>query len=106
MKPAIVLAVLLLSSVANADQWTFFYPEMVKTFACRVEVVNFVAHGTGAGTDKFTANAYAERDPSVGRWDMQIGVFPLGLKGRHQAEKACSKWMDEATKRVVKARAK
>lgn len=94
---------LLAATTAGADQWTFFYPELVESFSCTVSRVEMIEHG-GQGRDVWQALASARRDPKAGQWEMTVGLFPPTVKGRHGAEKACSKWMDEASQRVRAAR--
>lgn len=97
--------VLMLALDAYADQWTFFYPETVTAFGCRSELVSQRISGTGVYADAWEARAHASRnDKSLGDWSMSLAAYPPTLKGRHQAEKVCSKWMDEASKRVKKAK--
>jgi hypothetical protein len=90
----------LLLSLNPSDQWTFFHPEVVREYSCAVQVVTVMDHSMASPRQAWTARAHAERDSMIGSWEMIIGVFPYTLKGRHEAEKICSKWMDEASTRV------
>ena len=97
-----VLALCLVGT-AQADQWTFFHPESVKTFGCRVVLTDMQINGEpSTRQDQWEAEATAVR--TDGSWAFSLGFFPPNPKGRHQAEKVCSKWVDEAEKRVRKAR--
>jgi hypothetical protein len=99
------LLVLLVGSgavAARADQWAFFHPELVTQFSCTVSEVRMSINGTGQSDAVWEAEASATRKAETD-WGMTVGVFPLNLKGRHAAEKACSRWMDGASKRVTQA---
>lgn len=96
------LILLALVGTAFADQWTFFYPESVTEFRCKVALVELSANGMARGEDKWEAEASATRK-GVPNWAMSIGMFPPNQRGLHSAEKACSKWVDEARKRVKAA---
>jgi hypothetical protein len=87
---------------ARGDAWTFFHPESVKTLTCKVEL-SAMQHASGASYEVWLATATATREKED-TWQMTVGEFPPSEKGRHDAEKACSKWMDEASKRVRRAR--
>lgn len=87
---------------ARADQWAFFHPELVTQFSCTVSEVRMSLNGTGQSDAVWEAEATAQRKAALD-WGITVGIFPLNLKGRHAAEKACSKWMDEASKRVKQA---
>ena len=93
-------AFFLFLSLNPSDQWTLFHPEFVREYSCAVQVVSFIDHSTAPPRQAWTAKAHADRDSILGSWEMIIGVFPYTLKGRHEAEKTCSKWMDEASIRV------
>jgi hypothetical protein len=95
--------VLLACLSAQADAWTFFHPETVKSLTCKVELSEMQAIGT-ASHDVWLASASATRTKEEGNWTMTVGEFPPSEKGRHDAEKACSRWMDEASKRIRRAR--
>lgn len=86
-----------------ADQWTFFHPETVLGLSCTARQVFAAAYGE-KGHDAWQAEAHAVRKAGEGDWSSVIGEFPSNVKGRHAAEKACFKWMDEASKRVKAAR--
>lgn len=96
----------LLCSVALAQgRWEFFYPASVTSLKCATEAVELEVHGSGVIQHVYQATAHAQRnDKSLGNWSMTIATYPQTLKGRHEAEKACSKWMDEASKRVKAAK--
>lgn len=98
------LAVVLLVgiSVSGADQWAYFQPELVTEFRCSVIEAEYVVNGTGRGDLVWEATGKAKRKGGPD-WEMTVGVFPPTLKGRHSAEKSCSRWMDEASKRVKAA---
>lgn len=83
-------------------QWEFFHPESVTQISCKVEQVNVSGRGE-ASRDAFMAEAKAKRKNGEGDWGMTIGQFPVSLKGRHEAERVCSKWMDQAMKRMKAA---
>lgn len=107
MRPHQALAVLwVIVSVgrfALADRWTYFFPEAVTHLSCSALLVS-QADNHGIYYDKWEAEAKAKRnDPTMGDWAMSIAQYPGTQKGRHQAEAACSKWFDEASKRVEKA---
>jgi hypothetical protein len=92
---------------AMADRWTFFYPEAVTSTKCGIQLVSMHVNGSGVYADSWEALASAKRnDPSMGSWSMVAGMFPPTLKGRHQAEKVCSRWLDESAKRIAAARGK
>lgn len=93
---------LCLVGTASADQWTFFHPEMVKTYGCKVAVLDMQINGSSERHDVWEAAATAMWTDGT-QWQYTLAVFPLTLKGKHQAEKACFKWMDEAEKRVKAA---
>lgn len=89
---------------ANTDEWTFFHPELVTKLSYRVILAD-VSGMQGAAEEKYLCEVHADRsDPEVGNFDFTAGYFPPTVKGRHQAEKVCSKWMDKAHKLIVKAR--
>lgn len=90
--------------LSASDRWGFFHPELVTSMSCRVEQVSFAKYGESGVRLSWIAEAMAERKDNAGTWQMTIAEFPPTLKGRHQAEKECSKWMDEASKRVKAAR--
>jgi hypothetical protein len=91
-------------TAASADQWEFFFPAQVVSFGCKVNLITSVDEGRrGRAQDFWEAGAFAERKEE-GRWAMTVGMFQPDTKGLHQAEKACNKWVDEASKRVKKAR--
>lgn len=95
--------VALLVGVSRADQWEFFYPQTVTTFGCRVASIESRPIGGEKWQMAWGATAWARRtDKALGDWEMKIGEFPATTKGRHQAEKVCSKWQDEAEKRVIR----
>jgi hypothetical protein len=96
------LVVLWLCSLARADQWEFFHPELVRKYGCYVRQVDLQANGMDHGTMIWDAEAFADR-ADQSHWIYEVARYPLTLKGRHQAEKACSKWTDDAEKRVRKA---
>lgn len=101
----VALVVLLLTSAALADRWTFFHPEAVTEVSCKVTLVDSTAHADTVHQDVWEATAHATRnDPALGNWAMTIATYPASVKGRHSAEKACSVWMDEATKRLKQAK--
>lgn len=91
-----------LCTMARADQWTYFHPELVRKYGCTVSETEVVLNGTSHGEFNWDATAYAERADHT-RWEQEVGRFPFTVKGRHQAQKVCSKWQDEAEKRVRKA---
>jgi hypothetical protein len=103
MKDRILTALfLVLSTLArSSDGWKYFHPENVSQFGCVSEVVQLAVRGQPS-QDVWKAGAYAHRNEEPD-WAMTVGFFPPDQKGRHQAEKACSKWMDEAIKRVKAA---
>lgn len=93
---------LALVGTARGDQWTFFYPAEVTQLSCSVQdVVEYPSN-----QEVFQASAHAKRSPEPD-WTMTVGQFPIDRKhpekSRHEAEKACSKWMDQAGQRVRKA---
>lgn len=104
MKLALIAWLLFSAATLLADEWEFFYPESVRSFGCTAKQVSSVPYGEHRAVDIWQAEAHASRDKQFGNWDMTIGAFPPTTKGRHQAEKACSKWMDEASKRVKAAK--
>jgi hypothetical protein len=83
------------------DPWANFHPELVRNYSCKVQDVEMHAND-GPGMMVWIADASAERGED-GKWAMMIGEFSHTMKGRHQAEKTCSAWMDEATRRIKKA---
>jgi hypothetical protein len=98
---SLFFAGLAFAGYASADAWTYFYPEAVTSLSCTTRPVQLQAAGAKESQSVWEAEAHAERnDKSLGSWSMTVGVFPQNLKGRHAAEKSCSKWMDEASKRV------
>jgi len=106
MRLLFTLACLLLTAgtLCFADAWTYFYPESVIRMTCSVQLVDMSASG-GPRQDVWQADAHADRNnKELGNWEMTIGFFPPTVKGRHQAERECSKWMDAAGKRVRAAR--
>lgn len=108
MKPSFILAVVACalcgSVVAHADAWEFFHAETVTKLSCSVVMVESSSHESGTSVSFWEALARAERnDRSLGTWSMTIAEYPQTLKGRHLAERACSRWMDDASKRVKAA---
>jgi hypothetical protein len=101
MKKRFLVCLMLLAS-AHADQWDFFHPESVIKVSCKVEETDYMIQGE-ARRAVFMAEAKADRKDRLGVWSMTLGIFPPTLKGRHGAERVCSKWMDEAGKRIKKA---
>lgn len=98
-----VLSILLLSAFLHADRWSFFYPQAVTHISCSARLIS-QADAQGIYYDKWEAEAKAKRnDPTMGDWAMTVAIYPGTQNGRHQAEKACSKWFDEASRRVQKA---
>jgi|SRR5579871_149984 len=88
----------------NADEWNYFDPIRVTKLGCRAERVRHDAAGARPLHEHLVwqAEAFAERADEPG-WSKIVAVFPSNIRGRHAAEKACSQWMDEATKRVHRA---
>lgn len=99
----LILFVLLFGSCAHCDEWTFFHPESVKSFGCRVLPIDLAVNGSNQRVMIWEAEARAERNDGTA-WLYDVARFPLDLKGRHKAEKACSKWMDVAEKLVKASR--
>lgn len=60
-------------------------------------------HGVGDTRQVWQAEAAAERKDRE-KWAMSIGEFSHTIKGRHAAEKTCTRWMDQATKRIKGAK--
>ena len=85
----------------KADQWNYFDPTRVTKLGCRAEQVRHDPAGIGSVHEEvvWEAEAFADR-MNEPRWSKILAMFPSNLKGRHAAEKACSQWMDEASKRV------
>ncbi len=99
------LVLLLLSPLALADQWTYFYPESVTSVSCKVEPVELQLHGSSQIDSVYMAIPRATRnDPTLGDWSGEVGRFPATDKGLDQANKACMKWIHEARKKIRKAR--
>lgn len=98
----IVMALVGMAS-AHADPWAFFHSETVIQFGCSVSEVQMSVNGVGRSEAVWEAMARAKRKPPGEDWAMTVGIFPQNLKGRHAAEKACSKWMDEAAQRLRRA---
>lgn len=98
-----LLLLLALVGTAFADRWTYFYPESVTEIRCKVQRVEMSVNGMARGEDKWQAEAQADRR-GMPNWAMQIGLFPPTHSGRHAAEKVCSKWLDEADKRMKASR--
>ena len=88
----------------SADEWNYFAPVRVTKLSCRTERVRHDAAGIDPTREELVwqAEAFAERRDEPG-WSKIVAIFPSNLKGRHAAEKACSQWMDEATKCVQRA---
>lgn len=82
-----------------ADRWTYFHAESVLSVTCKVQAVESHTNGSSESHPRWIATASAERSVD-GRWEMMLGEYPPTSKGRHQAEKDCSRWMDEAGKRM------
>lgn len=98
------------TSSSSDSMWTFFHPEVVTTMNCTIEEVQKVQvdqNGGPTGNKSETvwmAEARASRSiKELGDWGLTLGYFQLTEKGRHQAEKVCSRWMDEASRRVKAA---
>ena len=103
MKLAFLVALLLCASVAVcADGWEYFHPTLVTAFSCSVAEVQMQVNGSPRSNGVWEATAKAKRKGEQD-WAMTVGVFPVTLKGRHEAEKACSKWMDQAQAMVKKS---
>lgn len=98
-----VRAVLVLALALASDPWAYFQPENVTRFVCKVSDVQLQAVGEKVSHPMWEAEASATRKDGT-TWGMVIGEFPPTTRGRHAAEKACSKWMDEASKRIKSAR--
>jgi hypothetical protein len=99
-----VLALALLATTAHADQWTFFHPEAVTQLSYRVVLVDTTGTGEAGMHEQYMCEVHAKRnDPSLGNFDFTEGYYPPTEKGRHAADKACSKWMDKAHKLILKA---
>lgn len=97
----IMAMVIITARIAHADQWEFFYPQTVSTYGCRVSSVESRPIGGEVWQMAWSATAWAKRsDKQLGDWEMNLGRFPATSKGRHQAEKLCSKWQDEAEQKV------
>lgn len=97
-----VLACLALSAVGfAADRWDTFQADKVLAFSCSVESIALQLNGSSYVKEIYEARASAKR-MGLPEWNLTIGEFPSTLDGRHKAEKACSKWMDEAQKRVTR----
>ena len=95
-------AVLVLALALASDPWAYFQPENVTRFVCKVSDVQLQTVGEKVSHPMWEAEATATRkDGSL--WGQVIGEYPLTTRGRHRAEKACSKWADEATRRVRRA---
>lgn len=88
----------------SAGEWNYFDPVRVTKLGCRTERVRHDPIGNGPTHEELVwqAEAFAERRDEPG-WSKIVAIFPSNLRGRHAAEKACSQWMDEATKRVQRA---
>lgn len=103
MKFTVFCALLLLTPVGLcADQWEYFHPTLITAFSCSVSEVQMIVNGSPHSDAKWEAQAKAKRKGEPD-WAMTVGMFPLTLKGRHEAEKACSKWMDQASGIVKKS---
>lgn len=87
-----------------ADEWEFFYPSTVTAYGCTARVVSVQAHGEKRTHDAWQAEAHATRNAAQGNWGLTLGEYPPNDKGRDSAEKACFKWMRQASKRVKAAR--
>ena len=100
-----ILIVFLLcgGTLVTADAWDFFHPGFVINYRCSVSEVQMTLNGVSRSEAVWEAQASAQRKAEP-NWSMTVGIFPLTLKGRHAAEKACSRWMDEASKRVKQAK--
>jgi hypothetical protein len=108
MKSALVCALLLLIPVtlcADQTNWTYFHPELITAFSCSVSEVQLMVNGSPRSEAVWEATAKAKRKGEED-WAMTVGMFSLTLKGRHEAEKACSKWMDQASEIVKKSQKK
>jgi hypothetical protein len=108
MKLTVLCVLFLFAPMAlRADQWnwTYFHPELITAFSCSVSEVQMVVNGSPHSDAVWEAQAKAKRK-GEGDWAMTVGVFPLTLKGRHEGEKACSKWMDQAQEIVRKSQKK
>lgn len=102
----LALIVITLSLSASADRWSFFYPQAVTHISCSARLIS-ESDARGIYYDKWEAEAKAKRnDPTMGDWAMTVAIYPGTQNGRHQAEKACSKWFDRASKMVEKAHKK
>lgn len=100
----VVLTCAISSFAGDSGRWTFFHPEAVTNLSCKVQMVS-MQHGPEKSGEAWVADATATRnDPSLGDWHATIAEFLPNVKGRHSAENACSKWMDEASKRVRAAK--
>lgn len=89
---------------AHADQWDSFHPEVVTKMTCRAEPITEVLHGAKSSRSCFSAEAKAERsDKELGNWEMSLGCFE-GPHGARKAAETCGKWIDEADKRIRKAK--
>lgn len=102
----VVVACAISSFAGDSGRWDFFHAEAVTSLNCTVQsVMQYPFGDKSAGYANWQAEASAKRnDKSLGDWEATIARFPSTLKGRHDAERACSRWMDEASKRVKAAR--
>lgn len=101
----LLILIALLTTPLLADQWEFFFAESVIKYGCRVQLASIQIAGSPEKHDMWTAEAFAERDhEDIGRtWSYTVAEYPNTVKGRHKALAACSKWQDEAERRVNKA---
>jgi hypothetical protein len=105
---AVLIVVFVLAAVsAHADQWNweYFHPTLVTAFGCSVSEVQMIVNGSEHSNAVWEATAKAKRKGEQD-WAMTVGIFPVTLKGRHEAEKACSHWMDQAQEIVRKSQKK
>lgn len=106
MKWIVLCALLLLTPMGLcANAWEYFHPELITAFSCSVSEVQMMVNGSPHSDAVWEAQAKAKRKGEED-WAMTVGIFPLTLKGRHEGEKACSRWMDQASELVRKSQKK
>jgi hypothetical protein len=102
MKSIAFCVLLLLASMApcsDKENWEYFHPVLVTAFSCSVSEVQMIVNGSPHSDAVWEATAKAKRKGEQD-WAMTVGIYPATLKGRHEAEKSCSKWMDQASAMV------
>lgn len=103
---AIILA--FFCSAARADVWEFFYPEFVTSLSYKVEAISYQLAGSQERQSFYVCEVSAERKGAYGdvaeHWGHELSKRPETISGRRQATRDCEKWMEEAEKRIKKAK--